>query len=72
MVVGHFESPECLQKKDEDRSSDHWIWQDEVTLILIRSSAHGVGEMEVQSEPIEKGTRGEDVQATTTNGSGKY
>ena len=71
-MVDRFESPECLlQKKDEDRSSDHWIWQDEVMLTLIRSRNSGVGEMGVQLEPTEKGMRGEDMEATIINDSRK-
>lgn len=34
-MVNCFESPECFHKKDEDRSSDHWIGQDEIMLTLI-------------------------------------
>lgn len=34
-MVNCFESPECFCKNDEDRSSDHWIGQDEIMLTLI-------------------------------------
>lgn len=53
-MVNCFESPECFHKKDEDRSSDHWIGQDETMLTLIGAMSVERG-VNGSTEPIEKG-----------------